>query len=152
MTLVWSFKEDPIRACWDIQIFIFWGHLPLEVVFHWRLSSFKPIFSLVWSHKLMFKIWGGSDQWLLRNLTFHILRSPSIRGRLPLKVIFIETFFYIFWSHVLIFKIWGSSDQWLLIYLNFHIFRSSYIWGRLPLKVVFIETLFDFGLVPWAYV
>ena len=29
-----------MSGCWDIQLLIFWGRLPLEVVFHWRLSLF----------------------------------------------------------------------------------------------------------------
>ena len=103
MSLYLKFEEDPISGCWDIQLFIFWGHLPLEVIFHWRLSSLKPFLSLVWSHELMFKIWGRSNQWLLRYSNFHILRSYSIRGCLPLKVVFIETFFdfgLVQWAYV----------------------------------------------------
>ena len=61
-----KFEPDPISGCSDIQFFIFWGHLPLEVVFHWGLSSLKPFLTLVWSHELRFKIWARSDQWLLR--------------------------------------------------------------------------------------
>jgi hypothetical protein len=43
-----DFEKDPISGWWDIQILIFWGclpllilcgRLPLEVIFHWRLSS-----------------------------------------------------------------------------------------------------------------
>ena len=78
---------------WDIQIFLFWGYLPLEVVFHWSLSSLKPFLTLAWSLECMFKIWGRSHQWLLRHWNVHILKSSSIRGRLALKVVFIETFF-----------------------------------------------------------
>ena len=89
MSLYLKFEQDPISSCWDIQVFIFWGHLPLEVFFHWRLSSLKSYLALVWSHELMFKIWRRSDQWLFRY--FHFLTSSSIRGHLPLKVIFIET-------------------------------------------------------------
>ena len=70
------------------------SHLPLEVIFHWRSSSLKSYLTLVWSHELRFKIWGRSDQWLLRYSNFHILRSSSIRGCFPLEVFFIETFFY----------------------------------------------------------
>ena len=39
MSLCLKFEEDPISASWDIQIFIFWRHLPLEVVFHLHLDS-----------------------------------------------------------------------------------------------------------------
>ena len=152
MSLCLKFEQDPISGCWDIQIFIFWGHLPLEVVFHWRLFSLKPFLTLVWSQELMFKSWGRSNQWLLRYSTFHILRLSSIGGRLPLKVAFIGPFLTLVWSHKLMFKIWGKSDQWLLRYSNFHILRSSSIRGRLPFKVVFIETFFDFSMVRWAYI
>ena len=98
-TLVWSqerlclkFEGDPISGFWDIQLWIFWGHLPLGDVFHWRSFSSKPFLTLFRSHEFMFKIWGRSNQWLLRYSTFHILRSSSIKGCLPLKVVYIETF------------------------------------------------------------
>ena len=76
--LVWSpklslslkFEEDPISGCWDIPLLIFWGHLPFKVVFHWRSSSFEAFFIWAWSPKLKFKIWGRSDQWLLRYSNF----------------------------------------------------------------------------------
>ena len=93
MSLCFKFEEDPISDCWDIQIFIFWGHLPLEVIFHWRSSPLKFFLTLFWSHEFRFKIWGRSDQWLLRYSNFHSFRSSSISGRLPLKVAFIQTFF-----------------------------------------------------------
>ena len=46
MSLCFKFEEDPIIGCWDIQFFIFWGHLPLDVVFHWKSSSLKPSFGV----------------------------------------------------------------------------------------------------------
>ena len=94
LSLSLKFKEDPISGCWDIQLLIFWGRLPLEVVFHWRSSSFQAFFIFVWSPEFKFKIWGGSNEWLLRYSTFNILRSSSIGGRLPLEVVFISVIFY----------------------------------------------------------
>ena len=41
LSLCLHFEENSISGCWDIQIFIFWGHLPLGVVFPWRLSSIE---------------------------------------------------------------------------------------------------------------
>ena len=79
------FEEDPISGCWDIQIFIFWGHFSLEVFI------IQTFLTLVWSPGPMFKIWGRSDWWLLRYSYFHFLRSFSIRSHLPLKFVFIET-------------------------------------------------------------
>ena len=61
MSLCLKFEKDLISDYWDIQIFIFCGHLPFEVVFLWRSSSLKPILTLVWSQELMFKIWGISN-------------------------------------------------------------------------------------------
>ena len=167
MTLCLKFEDDLISGCWDIQLFIFWGHLPLEVLFHWRPSSIAGL--LHWNlsssssiegclHSNLFSLWFDlmslwSDQWLLRySFFFYILSSSSIRGHLALKVVFIETFLTLVCSPELMFKIWGKFDQWLLRYSNFHILRSSSIRGRLPLKVVFIKTFFDFGVVPWTYV
>ena len=74
-----KFEEDPIRCCWDIQLLLFWGRLPFEVVF---ISS---IFILVWSPELKFKIGGRSSQWLLIYLTFDILWSSSIWGQLHIE-------------------------------------------------------------------
>ena len=91
MSLCLKFEEDPISGL-RYSNFHFWGHLPLEFIFLWRSSSLKPYLTLVWSHVLLFKIWGRSDQCLLRYSNFHILRSSSIRGRLPLKFVFNETF------------------------------------------------------------
>ena len=81
---------------------------------------------------------------------FSLLRSSSIRSHLPLKFVFIETYFSLVWSHEHMFKIWGRSDQWLLRYSTFYILRSSSIRGRLPLKVVFIETFFSFWFGPMS--
>ena len=39
-----KFVEDLIIGCWDIQHLIFWECLPLEVVIHWRSSSFQAFF------------------------------------------------------------------------------------------------------------
>ena len=33
LSLSFKFEEDPMSGCWDIQLLIFWGRLPLEVVF-----------------------------------------------------------------------------------------------------------------------
>ena len=74
-----------ITGYWDIQLLTFWGHLPLEVIFHWRSFSFKVFLILVWSPELKFKIWEISGQWLLRYLDFNILRSSSIIGCLHFK-------------------------------------------------------------------
>ena len=141
-------NNKTLSGLWDIQIFLFWGYLPLEVVFHWSLSSSKPFFTLVWSHEHMFKIWGRSHQWLLRYSNFHILKSSSIRCRLAFQVVFIETFLTLVCSPELMFKIWGKFDQWLLRYSNFHILRSSSIRGNIPLKVVFIDT---FLTLVWSH-
>ena len=88
MSICVKFEEDSISGCWDIQIFIFWSHRPLQVVLHWRLSSLKLFFTRDCSPEPMFKIWGKFEQWLLRYSNFCILRSSSIKGRLPLKVVF----------------------------------------------------------------
>ena len=88
-TLLWSpksislrfiFEYNPISGFWDIPLLIFWGRLPLEVIF-----SLKIYKNMVWSSKLKFKIWVWSIKWLLRYSTSSILRSGSIKGRLHLK-------------------------------------------------------------------
>ena len=61
--------EDQTSGCWDIPFLIF------EVFFHYSfggLLHLKHFYSLLWSHKLKFKIWGRSDQWLLRYSIFNV--------------------------------------------------------------------------------
>ena len=81
LSLSLKFVEDMIRGCWNILIF--WGHLPLEVIF---ISS---IFIFCWSTLLKFQILGRSDHRLMRYSTFYIWAS------LPLDVVFISSI--LFW-------------------------------------------------------
>ena len=119
--------------------FNIWSHLPLEVVFHLRLSSLQPFLMLVWSPELKLKIWGKSDQWLLRYLTFNIMRLSSIGGSLCFK-------HFWFWfgplSLSLKFEENPISGCWNIQLLIF--------WGHLTLEIVFILNIFDFsfGLGP----
>jgi hypothetical protein len=64
--------KDPMSACQDIPLLIFWGHLQFDVLF-----LFQEICN--------FEFWGRSDQWLLRYSTFIILRSSYFWGRLHFK-------------------------------------------------------------------
>ena len=86
-----------------------------------------PLYSWVKSYKLKIKIGVRSDQWLLRYSTFHILRSSSILGLLPLEIIFIWYLCILWLSPVrLSFKIdydltRGCWDILLFIF-----------WGHLP--------------------
>ena len=80
LCLILKFEDNPIGGCWDIQLLIYWGHFPLEVVF---ISS---ILILTWSPEPKFEIWRRSDQWLLRY-------STIFWGRLPLEVVFISSIF-----------------------------------------------------------
>ena len=142
-----------------------------QVVFHWRSSSLKLFFTLVWSPMIMFNIWWRSDQWVLRYSIFPIFRSSSIGGHLPLKVVVIETFFLLWFgpmSLYLKFEEDPISGCWdIQIFIFWELFphrwggwvvygqislRSSSIKGRLPLKVVFIGTFFYFGLVHYDYI
>ena len=128
MSITLKFEKDPISGCWDIPLLIFWGCLPMEVVFVLSifLFWFGALLILVWSTELKFQISERSDQWLLRYSTFNILRSSSIGGRLCI--------FILVWSSKLKFKIWGKSEQWLLRYSTLNILRSSSIGGRLCFK------------------
>ena len=73
------------------KIFLFW-YLRSSLI-GGRLHL-KHLYSLVWSHKLKFKIWGRSDQWLLRYFLF------NIEGRLPLELIFILNIFIVWLGHI----------------------------------------------------
>ena len=39
LSLRLKFEYDPVRGCWDIPILIFWGRLPLDVVFIKRICK-----------------------------------------------------------------------------------------------------------------
>ena len=110
---------------WTIaEIFYFWC---FEVVFHWRLSSFKGLTNIVWSYKREFKIWIWSNKRLLRYSILIFL------GHLPLEAAFIYGIYKIGFCHIslsLKSKYNPISDCWAIWLLIF--------WGRLPLQVVFI--------------
>ena len=73
-----------------------------RISFEFPLWNMSP--HLLWSPKLKLKIWGRTDQWLLRYSTFYILRSSSFIG------IFSFGFNLKFWFGPLIeLKSWGSS-------------------------------------------
>ena len=77
-----EFEEDLISGCWDIQLFIFWRHLSLEVVFMSRkfLIWFGPL-----SIDLKFVEDPISGCWDIQYLL--------LWGLLPLEVVFISRFF-----------------------------------------------------------
>ena len=136
-------NNTTLSGHWDVQIFMFWGYFPLKVVFHWSLSSLKPLLTLVWSHERMFKIWGRFHQWLLRYSNFHILRSSSITGHLPFKVVFMQTFLWLWFGPMsLCLKF---EDDLISGYWDIQIFI---FWGHPSLEVVFISSIIYFGLVP----
>ena len=39
LSLSCKFEFNPISGCWDIPLILFWGHLPLEVIFIWRICK-----------------------------------------------------------------------------------------------------------------
>ena len=95
---------------------------------------------MVWSHKLTFKVWKRSKQWLLRYYTFNIW------GRLLLEVISIWNKFNLMFGlgNKLKFKIWGRSDQCLLKYFNFNIWvhHNFKVWfDHISLSLKFGEDL-----------
>ena len=125
-----------------------------EVVFHERSSSMRGhlhsmcFLVLVWSHKLKFKIWARSDQWLLRYSAINILRLSSIQGHLPCMVIFILCIFQFCFGHMslsLKFEQYPMSGCWDI--------PQSIFWGCLPFKVIFhawsssFYVFFNFSLV-----
>ena len=81
---------------------------------------------------LKFKIWGRSDQCLLRYSIYKILRSSSIGGRLCFK-------HFRCWfgplSSGLKFENDPTTGYWEIQLLIF--------WGRLQLEVLFISSIFD---------
>jgi hypothetical protein len=119
-----------IGGCLPLEVIFQWrsssidGHLPLEAVFHWRSSSiggrlnFKQYSILFWPHKLKFKIWGRSNEWLLRYSTINMLSLSSMECCLPWNL-----------SSSLKFDENLESGCWDIPLLIF--------WGHLPWKVVF---------------
>ena len=123
ISLSLQFEYGPISGCWDNPLF--------NIL---RLSSIggclhlTDLYNIVWSHKLKFKIWVGSNKWLLRYSTFNIFRSSSIRGCLLLKDLHNMVCSYMFK-----FQIWVWSYKRLLRYSTLNILMSSSIGGCLPL-------------------
>ena len=73
-----SLENEQTSGFWDIPLFIFWGHLPLEVIFLWNLSTlwfgpFRTSLKFEWDQM--------SVCWYIPLFIFW--------GRLPLKLIFI---------------------------------------------------------------
>ena len=75
------------------------------------------MYNKVWTSKLKFKIWVGSNKWLLRFSTYFWVR-------LHLK--YLNT---LLWSSESKFKIWVWSTKRLQRYSTFNILRSSSIYG-----------------------
>ena len=115
----------PFEVVFHLRLSSIWGRLPLEIIFHWRSSSFQALLILVWSPELKFKIWGRSNQWLLRYSTFNILRSSSIGGCLYFK-------HFWFWFGPLSLSLKFEEDPisgcWDIPLLIF--------WGRLPSRSI----------------
>ena len=115
---------------------------------------------MVWSPKLQFKVWGRSDQWLLRYSNFRILRSSSIGIHLHYEQLSILVL-----SSKLKFKIWGwsvqsllrykfelRSHQQVLRYSIFNILRSSSIGGHLhyeQLSILVLSSKLKFKIWGW---
>jgi hypothetical protein len=100
-----------INVCSEIPVSIFWGCLPFEVIFVFKL-----------------KIWLRSDKWLLRYSSFNILRLSSIWGCFHFRQISI-----LVWFQKLKLKfeegpMYGCCDIPVLIF-----------GGRLPFEVIFIS-------------
>ena len=118
------FEYDPISGCWDIPLFIFWGHLPLEVLFFLRIL--KMWFGhLSLSLKLEYDPTNGC--WDINILIFY--------GCFPLKVIFILRICKILFGH-LKYKLWEWLNKWLLSYSTFNVLRSSSFRGLVKYDLV----------------
>ena len=89
LSLSLNVNENPIRGCWDIQLFIF------EFFFYFWSSSLQALVILVQFLKLKFKIWGRSDHWLLRYSNFNSLRLSSDGGRFHFQLFY---FCFVFWT------------------------------------------------------
>ena len=107
-----------LSGCWDIQLLIFWGHLPLKLVF--ILRSCK-----IWFGQLSLSLNEYdpiSGFWDIQ--VFNILRLSSIRGRLHSKDL--ENMVC---SSKLKSKISVWSNKWLQRYSTFKLLRPSSIGG-----------------------
>ena len=96
----------------------------MEVIFHWRSSSFQEILLSVQSPKLKFRIRERSNQWDMRYSTFNILRSSSIGGRLHCNQFLLSV-----WSPLRLSSKFESSNHWFLRYSLFCIFTKSHAAG-----------------------
>ena len=77
-----------------------------------------------------------------------ILKSSSIRGRLPLEVIFVmSNSSFLVWTNIFRFKIWGRSNLWLLRY-SLKYFEVIF---QVPLEVIFIIKKIQCWLGPLSF-
>ena len=119
---IW-FGHVSLSGCWDIWLLIFWGGLPLDVVFHWRSSSNGCPLQLE-----VFFCWSSVFHWSL----------SSVWGRLPMKVVFhwmLSSIGGCFTLEVVFHLRLSSIGGCLQLEVVFHC-RLSSIGGRLPLEVV----------------
>ena len=101
MFLVWSlslsltFGEDLVSGWWDIKLLIFWGRLPLDVVFVSQIFDFGIV------PELKFKIW---------SVVVEIFQFWYFEVVLHWMLSSFQEYFILVWSNELDFKIWGRSD------------------------------------------
>ena len=142
---IWGRSDQWLLRYSTLNIFI-GGHLHFKrfdfglflwaLIFRGRLSL-KDIFITfdlisVWTSELKFKIWGRSDQCLLRYSTFDYLGSSSIGGCLHFK-------HFWFWFVPLILNLKFEED---LISVCWDI-QLLIFWGHLTLKAICIASIVD---------
>ena len=129
--LVWSpklrFKIWWRSNQWLLRYFtlIFWGHLPLEVIF--IMSNFQCWFGPL-SLSLKFE-----DNWISGCWNTLLLKCWGRLPSIPFFILYYSllTISILGWSPKLKLKIWKRSDQPVLRYFTFNILRSSSIGGHL---------------------
>jgi hypothetical protein len=94
--------EGSTLCCWDIQLLIFWGHLPSEFVFIWSVC----------------KLWFGHLQGLSERMAFSRCLWNSFKYGLDSWILFyIFTVTMTFWYLMVTIKIDGYLN-WLFVWLK----------------------------------
>ena len=89
MIFSWAYLKHWRKICSIVAEIFHFNILRLSFIvscLHFKLFYYGLVF------KIKFKIWGRSNQCLLRYSSFDILRSSSIGSHLSLEVIFISSF------------------------------------------------------------
>jgi hypothetical protein len=107
LSLSLEFDDNLISGCQDIQLLIFWGCLPLEVVL---ISSILNFGLVPWALIYNFR--------KIQSAVAEIFSFCDVEVSIYWRSSLFVAFLLLVWSPEFKFEFWERSDQWLLKYLT----------------------------------